>query len=186
MKKLGTQAKSQFSYMKAHKGKMVGTGLGIATGVVYGMSGKQSNMVIAGLAVVGAAAGAILGGMFDKPNAVVVGTNGDAAVANSGDEQAMSNAIGSIARRNQFNRINLKGGVASGLDENGCDTRTEKYCNHLKKCVSKGNWWQECVNTTSGGVANNQTSCPRGKAWCRGKCRTASECWAAGGIIKPR
>ena len=106
MKKLGTQAKSQFSYMKAHKGKMVGTGLGIATGVVYGMSGKQSNMVIAGLAVVGAAAGAILGGMFDKPNAVVVGTNGDAAVANSGDEQAMSNAIGRIGAINRIGAAN--------------------------------------------------------------------------------
>lgn len=103
MNKLGTQAKSQFSYMKAHKGKMIGTGLGITTGIVYGMSGKKDNLMIAGLAIVGAVAGAILGGMFDKPNAVVVGTNGDAVVANTGDEQAMSNAIGKIGRMNKIN-----------------------------------------------------------------------------------
>lgn len=146
MKNLGTQAKSQFSHMKAHKGKMIGTGLGIATGVIYGVSGKKGNYVVAGFAVAGAIAGAILGGMFDTPNAVIIGTdedgNTDVTTANVGDEDGMSNAIGRFNRRsrrsgsiNRSRRINHKGGVSNS----GCP-KGKDMCNRGKyrgQCTTK-------------------------------------------------
>jgi hypothetical protein len=77
---LKSQAQAQYQYAMSHKGKAIGSALGIIAGVSYGLAGKQSNWVTAGLAIGGAVGGAILGGMFDKtPNAVVVanGNGGD-------------------------------------------------------------------------------------------------------------
>jgi hypothetical protein len=103
MNKLGTTAKGQFAHMKSHKGKMIGVGVGILGGITYGMAGKKENWMVMGLAVVGAVAGGVLGGMFDKGNVVVVGTdangNTTVATANAGDAEAVSNAIGSVRAR---------------------------------------------------------------------------------------
>lgn len=76
---LKEQAQSQIAYSKTHVGKTLGIGAGIATGVLYGMSGKKDNWVIAGFALGGAVAGAVLGGLFDNAK---------------NSQQAMSNAAG--------------------------------------------------------------------------------------------
>lgn len=100
MQKLSTTAKSQVSYMKAHRGKMIGSGLGVMGGIIYAMSGKKDNMMVAGIAILGAVAGGILGGMFDSKDVIMVGVDADgnpkAVTANPNDDQAMSNAIGSF------------------------------------------------------------------------------------------
>jgi hypothetical protein len=95
----------------SHKGKAIGSTLGIIAGVSYGLAAKHSNWAVAGLAIGGAVGGAILGGMFDKQPTVVipVDDNGNAktpvvadtvgeetANDTAGDDGMMSNAIGRI------------------------------------------------------------------------------------------
>jgi hypothetical protein len=106
---LKSQVQSQYNYALSHKGKAIGSALGIVAGVSYGLAGKKDNWIVAGLAIGGAIGGAILGGMFDKAPTVVVpvDSNGTAkapvvndtagmetANDTAGDDGMMSNAIG--------------------------------------------------------------------------------------------
>ncbi len=69
---LKTQVQSQIDYAQTHKGKAIGSVLGLVAGVSYGLAGKKDNWMVSGLAILGAAAGIVVGGMFDKPAAIVV------------------------------------------------------------------------------------------------------------------
>jgi hypothetical protein len=101
--KIVNQAKSQYADVMAHKAKFIGGGLGLTAGVLFGVSGKKETWMVAGFALAGMVGGAVLGGMFDKPNVLVVGTdsNGEinVATANAGDAEGVSNAIGSVRAR---------------------------------------------------------------------------------------
>jgi hypothetical protein len=96
MSKLKTQATEQIKYAKSHTGKTLGSAAGIATGVVYGMSGGKDNWVVAGFAIAGGILGGVLGAMFDHSK-----ESADAA----------SNFVGSVARRK------AKYGFESPIDE---------------------------------------------------------------------
>lgn len=75
---LKTQVQSQVDYAQTHKGKAIGSVVGLIAGVSYGLAGKKDNWMVSGLAIVGLVAGAIVGGMFEKQPAIVVATdNGD-------------------------------------------------------------------------------------------------------------
>lgn len=90
-----SQAQAQYQYAMSHKGKAIGSALGIVAGVSYGLAGKQSNWATVGLAIGGAVAGAILGGMFDKTPSAVVVTNGNggakAPVVDNTENQDIAN-----------------------------------------------------------------------------------------------
>ena len=114
---LKSQAQAQYQYAMSHKGKAIGSALGIIAGVSYGLAGKQSNWITAGLAIGGAVGGAILGGMFDKtPNAVVVanGNGGNGAKApvvnDTVGEETANDTAGEDGVMNAAGRIGSFGG----------------------------------------------------------------------------
>mgnify|MGYP007016025153 CR=1 FL=1 len=67
-----SQIKTQYDYSLSHKGKTIGSALGIIAGLSYGLSGKKDNWVLVGLAVGGMVGGAIVGGLFDKKPEIVI------------------------------------------------------------------------------------------------------------------
>lgn len=140
MSKLGTQAKTQFAELKSHKGKAIGSGLGITAGIIYGVSGKKENWVIVGFALAGALGGAIIGGMFDKPTIIVANGNGNGngngntpVVNDTSIMDASNTTVGEDGVSNMMGRRRGGKNRASG---GGC------YC-----CDSYGNCGQmPCVN----------------------------------------
>jgi hypothetical protein len=93
---LKSQVQSQYDYARTHKGKAIGSALGIIAGVSYGLAGKKDNWMIVGLTMAGAVGGAILGGMFDKqPTLVLPVDNGDkTAVNDTAGQDGVSSATG--------------------------------------------------------------------------------------------
>ena len=97
---LKEQVQSQVSYAQTHKGKAIGSVVGLIAGVSYGLAGKKDNWMVSGLAIAGVVAGAILGGMFDKQPAVIVPVpvDGDKTPINdTAGEEGVMNASGVIA-----------------------------------------------------------------------------------------
>lgn len=84
MSNLKTSVTQEAEYAKANMGKMLGAAVGIASGVVYAMSGNKSNWAIGGFAVAGGVIGSIVGAMFDHEKET---------------QEAASNVAGSLARR---------------------------------------------------------------------------------------
>jgi len=94
---LKEQVQSQVSYAQTHKGKAIGSVVGLIAGVSYGLAGKKDNWMVSGLAIAGVLAGAILGGMFDKQPAVIVPVpvDGDKTPINdTAGEEGVMNAAG--------------------------------------------------------------------------------------------
>jgi hypothetical protein len=80
MNKLKSQATQQWNYMQMHRGKAIGSGVGLTAGVLYGLSNAKGKWGVVGFAIAGAVAGGIVGGMLDKNNrAMVVASEGDSA-----------------------------------------------------------------------------------------------------------
>lgn len=119
---LKSQVQSQYSYALSHKGKMIGSALGIVAGVTYGLAGKQSNWAVAGIAIGGMIGGAILGGMFDKAPTVVVpvDTNGNAktpVVSDTAGEDGVASEFRGSRRPLRYTNakpIVMSGGVRGG------------------------------------------------------------------------
>lgn len=87
-----SQIKTQYDYSLSHKGKTIGSALGIIAGLSYGLSGKKDNWVLVGLAVGGMVGGAIVGGLFDKKPEVVIATDTDIQKSNIGGYGSVKNA----------------------------------------------------------------------------------------------
>lgn len=78
---LKSQAKTQLQYVQMHKGKAIGSGVGLTAGVLYGLSSAKGKWGVVGFAIGGLIVGGIVGGLIDsnsEGNMVQV-SSGDAA-----------------------------------------------------------------------------------------------------------
>lgn len=74
-----SQAQSQWNYMQVHKGKVIGSGVGMAAGVLYGLSNAKAKWGVVGFALAGTVLGGIVGGMIDSSSSapMVMASEGD-------------------------------------------------------------------------------------------------------------
>ena len=73
------QVQSQMKYAQTHKGKAIGSVIGLIAGISFGMAGKKDGWMVTGIAIAATAAGTIIGGMFEKQPAIVVPVPTDVA-----------------------------------------------------------------------------------------------------------
>jgi len=72
-----SQAQSQLMYMQTNKGKVIGSGVGITAGILYGLSSAKGKWGVVGFAIAGAVVGGIIGAMIDSSSAMQKVSSGD-------------------------------------------------------------------------------------------------------------
>ena len=158
---------SQYAYAMSHKGKAIGSTLGIIAGVSYGLAAKHSNWATAGLAIGGAVGGAILGGMFDKQPTVVipVDDNGNAkapVVADTVGEETANDTAGDDGMMSGIGG-NCGQYTADECAGQGFDSNSLSFCNDCVRC-NKTYPNGAAMYTTMG----NGEACPSGSAGGQG------------------
>lgn len=71
------QATTQWNYFQAHKGKAIGSGVGLTAGILYGLSSAKGKWGVVGLAIGGGLLGAFVGQMVDSNGAMKQVSEGD-------------------------------------------------------------------------------------------------------------
>jgi hypothetical protein len=92
---IATQAKSQLTYMSANKGKVIGSGVGLTAGILYGLSNSSGKWGVVGFALLGVVVGGLIGQMVDA--------NGSMKQISTGDSQN-SQFRGYTRRGTEINR----------------------------------------------------------------------------------
>ena len=79
-----SQAQTQWSYMQTHRGKVIGSGAGMAAGVLYGLANAKGKWGVVGFALAGTVLGGLVGGMIDSNsgNGMVMVSDGDSNNSN--------------------------------------------------------------------------------------------------------
>jgi hypothetical protein len=65
--------------MQVHRGKVIGSGVGMTAGVLYGLANAKGKWGVVGFALAGTVLGGLVGGMIDSKNsgAMVQASEGD-------------------------------------------------------------------------------------------------------------
>ena len=153
MNKITTQAKSEISHIKANKAKYIGSAVGITAGITYGIGSKRNKWAIAGLAMVGAVAGAIVGGMFETKVIVapIVVNNGTNNGAGEGVIEAKEGASSFDGRR-----------VVASDPRKGSMMEASYGIGGITGLSSKGGKKHQCVNNRGGTTGCITQACREG------------------------